>query len=217
VTSVAGPYFSLYSKKKDKMTLAQVKEFNDIYEVPRSDVPTTRVPADKLRYDLIAEEFEELREAYDNFDIVEIADALGDIQYVVHGAIDVFGLEEIVEKLSSGVITNRFPKDIFTEHDQEFHLLCLKDAILRNETTAAARVLLNILQDLDTAAAGYNIDLDYVVAAIHKSNLTKLGENGEVIRRPEDNKVLKGPNYKEPTGDIRAYLYDGVKDADLLG
>lgn len=197
------------------MTLAQVKEFNTIYEVPTSDVPTTRVTADKLRYDLIAEEFGELLEAYENFDLVEIADALGDIQYVVHGAIDVFGLEETVTNLQNGPSSGH-TRNLFDPSQQEFHLVCLKDAILRNQTTAVARVLLNILRDLDAAADGFSIDLKYVVACIHKSNLTKLNEDGTVKRRPEDNKVLKGPNYKEPTGDIRAYLYDGVKDADLL-
>jgi predicted HAD superfamily Cof-like phosphohydrolase len=206
------------------MTLAQVKEFNRIYEVPVSDVPTTRVPADKLRYDLIKEEFEELLEAYENFDLVEIADALGDIQYVVHGAIHVFGLEEIVAGLSDSkrsglhpIITDTSGFGLVTAYEQETYLHGLKDSILTNDVAYTARLLKNILRDLDATAEYYDIDLEYVVACIHKSNLTKLGEDGKVIRRPEDNKVMKGPNYKEPTGDIRAYLYDGVKDADLLG
>jgi predicted HAD superfamily Cof-like phosphohydrolase len=206
------------------MTLAQVKEFNRIYEVPVSDVPTTRVPADKLRYDLIKEEFEELLEAYENFDLVEIADALGDIQYVVHGAIHVFGLEEIVAGLSDSkrsglhpIITDTSGFGLVTAYEQETYLYGLKDSILTNDVAYTARLLKNILRDLDATAEYYDIDLEYVVACIHKSNLTKLGEDGKVIRRPEDNKVMKGPNYKEPTGDIRAYLYDGVKDADLLG
>ena len=32
----------------------------------------------------------------------------------------------------------------------------------------------------------------------HKSNMSKLGPDGKPIRRPEDNKVLKGPNYTPP-------------------
>lgn len=32
---------------------------------------------------------------------------------------------------------------------------------------------------------------------VHNSNMSKLGEDGEPIRR-EDGKILKGPNYKEP-------------------
>jgi predicted HAD superfamily Cof-like phosphohydrolase len=31
---------------------------------------------------------------------------------------------------------------------------------------------------------------------VHTSNMTKLGDNGLPIRRPEDGKILKGPNYQ---------------------
>ncbi len=40
-------------------------------------------------------------------------------------------------------------------------------------------------------------DLDEALNRVHFSNMTKLGEDGNPIRR-EDGKVLKGPNYKPP-------------------
>ena len=40
--------------------------------------------------------------------------------------------------------------------------------------------------------------LDEALHRVHKSNLSKLGEDGEPIYR-EDGKVLKGPNYKTPS------------------
>lgn len=46
-----------------------------------------------LRVDLIAEEFLELREAVANENIVEIADALTDLLYVVYGAGHAFGID----------------------------------------------------------------------------------------------------------------------------
>ena len=46
----------------------------------------------KLRMDLIKEELEELSEAMDNKDIVEVADALTDILYVTYGAGHAFGI-----------------------------------------------------------------------------------------------------------------------------
>ena len=52
-------------------------------------------PNDKiksLRYDLIKEELEELKEAIDNEDIKEVADALTDILYVTYGAGHAFGI-----------------------------------------------------------------------------------------------------------------------------
>jgi predicted HAD superfamily Cof-like phosphohydrolase len=52
-------------------------------------------PNDKtisLRYDLIEEELKELKEAIENKDIKEIADALADILYVTYGAGHAFGI-----------------------------------------------------------------------------------------------------------------------------
>ena len=46
----------------------------------------------KLRYDLIKEELEELKEALDKKDLVETADALTDILYVTYGTGHAFGI-----------------------------------------------------------------------------------------------------------------------------
>ena len=46
-----------------------------------------------LRYDLIKEELDELKEAMDNKDIKEVADALTDILYVTYGAGHAFGVD----------------------------------------------------------------------------------------------------------------------------
>ena len=53
-------------------------------------------PNDKitsLRYDLIKEELDELKEAIDKKDIKEVADALTDILYVTYGAGHAFGID----------------------------------------------------------------------------------------------------------------------------
>ena len=46
-----------------------------------------------LRYDLIKEELEELKEAMENKDLLEVADALTDILYVAYGAGHAFGID----------------------------------------------------------------------------------------------------------------------------
>ena len=46
-----------------------------------------------LRYDLIKEEFEELKVAMENKDLLEVADALTDILYVTYGAGHAFGID----------------------------------------------------------------------------------------------------------------------------
>ncbi len=47
----------------------------------------------KLRIDLIKEELEELKEAMNNKDLLEVADALTDILYVTYGAGHAFGID----------------------------------------------------------------------------------------------------------------------------
>jgi len=56
--------------------------------------PTLRDQAvQDLRVDLISEELEELELAITNQDIVEVADALTDLLYVVYGAGHAFGID----------------------------------------------------------------------------------------------------------------------------
>ncbi|QFZ78698.1 hypothetical protein GFH48_11935 [Streptomyces fagopyri] len=58
----------------------------------------------------------------------------------------------------------------------------------------------------------HGIDLDQVIAEIHRSNMTKLGPDGQVSRRA-DGKVLKGEHYRAP--DVTAVLRgQGWRGAD---
>lgn len=50
----------------------------------------------------------------------------------------------------------------------------------------------------------YGLDADAIFAEVHRSNMSKLGEDGKPIYR-EDGKVLKGPNFEEPK--LRAVIY----------
>ena len=68
-----------------------------------------------LRYDLIKEELEELKEAMENKDLLEVADALTDILYVTYGAGHAFGIdldkcfEEVQSSNMSKLDTNSKP------------------------------------------------------------------------------------------------------------
>lgn len=75
--------------------LNAVKEFHTTFQHPVLDTP--QIPSKArtdLRVSLLQEELNELKEAIEDKDIVEIADALADIQYVLAGAILEFGLGE---------------------------------------------------------------------------------------------------------------------------
>lgn len=62
---------------------------------------------------------------------------------------------------------------------------------------AVADALADLAYVVYGAAIEYGIDLDRVIAAVHASNMTKLGPDGRPIYR-EDGKVLKGPGYVPP-------------------
>ncbi|GGW69834.1 hypothetical protein GCM10010503_54030 [Streptomyces lucensis JCM 4490] len=49
----------------------------------------------------------------------------------------------------------------------------------------------------------HGVDLDEVIAEIHRANMSKLGPDGQVARRA-DGKVLKGEHYRAP--DVSAVL-----------
>lgn len=74
-------------------SLNQVGEFHKTFKHPILDTPT--IPNEKrssLRVELISEELKELEEAIANNDLIEVADALCDIQYVLSGAVLEFGM-----------------------------------------------------------------------------------------------------------------------------
>ena len=64
-----------------------VREFHEVFGHPVADEPGL-IPDERawLRYDLISEELSELFDAILRQDMVKIADALADLEYVVHGA-----------------------------------------------------------------------------------------------------------------------------------
>ena len=60
-----------------------------------------------------------------------------------------------------------------------------------------ADALTDILYVVYGAGHAFGIDLDECYREVHRSNMSKLGEDGKPIYR-EDGKVLKGPNYFHP-------------------
>ncbi|WP_427919598.1 MazG nucleotide pyrophosphohydrolase domain-containing protein [Streptomyces sp. cg40] len=49
----------------------------------------------------------------------------------------------------------------------------------------------------------HGVDLDAVIAEVHRSNMTKIGPDGQIARRA-DGKVLKGEHYEVP--DVHGVL-----------
>ena len=98
--------------------LNQVADFHKTFQHPI--LPTPQIPSEdrcKLRVSLIAEELDELQDAIKDKDIVEIADALCDIQYVLSGAILEFGLGEKFKALFDEVQRSNMSKACDTEEE----------------------------------------------------------------------------------------------------
>ena len=71
----------------------KVKNFMETFGQEVKSIPS--FSSDKinmLRYNLIKEELEEFKQALDNNDLLEVADALTDILYVTYGAGHAFGI-----------------------------------------------------------------------------------------------------------------------------
>ena len=72
----------------------KVKTFMEIFGQEVKTKPSfSTEKINNLRYDLIKEELEELKEAMENKDLLEVADALTDILYVAYGAGHAFGID----------------------------------------------------------------------------------------------------------------------------
>lgn len=77
-------------------TLEKVKEFHKLYECPIGDKPgLPNFQRSLLRVRLLNEELEELADAIADNDLVEVLDALTDIQYILDGTYLTFGMQDL--------------------------------------------------------------------------------------------------------------------------
>lgn len=84
-----------------KKQLDSVKQFHSSFGLGISDIPKADLgeAVNLLRYNLMKEENEEYLEAVQNNDLVEIADALGDMLYILCGTIIEHGLQYKIEEV----------------------------------------------------------------------------------------------------------------------
>lgn len=102
---------SMNKKYAEPDSINSVAAFHQTFELPILNEPT--IPDEKrcaLRVNLLEEEVRELKEAIADNDLVEIADALCDIQYVLSGAILEFGLGDKFKDLFDEVQRSNMSK-----------------------------------------------------------------------------------------------------------
>ena len=86
----------------------------------------------------------------------------------------------------------------------------LMEALGTGDCVGALDALTDLQYVLDGAflALGLHRYKDAAVAEVHRSNMSKLGADGQPIRR-EDGKILKGPNYSPP--DLVGVIFGAVE------
>lgn len=102
------------------MSLEKVIEFHTTFKSPILKNP--QFPAEgrqELRISLLQEELDELKEAIKNQDIVEVADALADLQYILYGTVLEFGLTEKFNHLFNEVHRSNMSKACLSEKEAQ--------------------------------------------------------------------------------------------------
>jgi predicted HAD superfamily Cof-like phosphohydrolase len=108
--------------------LKMVAEFHDTFKHPILPKPVIPAPDRcQLRVALIAEELKELEAAIQERDLVEVADALCDIQYVLSGAILEFGMADKFNELFQEVQRSNMSKACSSEEEARKTVAHYKD------------------------------------------------------------------------------------------
>ncbi len=95
-----------------KKRLKAVQKFHEIFGLGVRHDPIAKLPDQKLklRFDLMAEENEEYLEAAKNDDLVEVADALGDMLYILCGTILEHGMQYKIEEVFNEIQRSNMSK-----------------------------------------------------------------------------------------------------------
>ncbi|SED08268.1 Predicted phosphohydrolase, Cof family, HAD superfamily [Tenacibaculum sp. MAR_2009_124] len=95
---------------KDKINA--VHEFHKAFGLGIKNKPTADIGKDRnlLRFNLMKEENEEYLEAAENNDLIEVADALGDMLYILCGTIIEHGMQHKIEEVFNEIQRSNMSK-----------------------------------------------------------------------------------------------------------
>jgi len=188
----------------------QVAEFHRAFSLP---IFTELTPADdalrELRINLLKEEHAELRQAFNEKDIIEIADALGDMTYIICGTMLSYGMNMAFSGWEPQcALPNKQGVYIPDELTYKLDMIdILMDTYIKLEKHRDYENISNcfcsILTEIDIAANMCGIPFKVVFDEIHRSNMAKLMPDG-TVRRRADNKVMKPDGWTPP--DIKGVI-----------
>jgi len=95
-----------------KNKIAAVHSFHKAFKINTQDTPTVTISDERknLRFELMKEENEEYLEAAKNNDLVEVADALGDMLYILCGTIIEHGMQDKIEDVFNEIQRSNMSK-----------------------------------------------------------------------------------------------------------
>ncbi len=95
-----------------KNKIAAVTEFHKAFDLGIKESPTADLSFEKnlLRFELMREENEEYLEAANSNDLIEVADALGDMLYILCGTIIEHGLQDKIEEVFNEIQRSNMSK-----------------------------------------------------------------------------------------------------------
>jgi predicted HAD superfamily Cof-like phosphohydrolase len=94
-----------------KNKIAAVTEFHSAFKLNMNDKPIADIgKRNELRFNLMKEENEEYLEAANNNDLVEVADALGDMLYILCGTIIEHGMQDKIEEVFNEIQRSNMSK-----------------------------------------------------------------------------------------------------------
>ena len=95
-----------------KNELKAVAEFHDAFGIESANAPVVSLPEQTilLRHNLMKEENEEYLEAAQNKDLVELADALGDMLYILCGTILSHGMQHKITEVFNEIQRSNMSK-----------------------------------------------------------------------------------------------------------
>ena len=93
-----------------KNKIKAVETFHNAFGITNRKKPQADIPEIKLRFDLMDEENKEYLEAAKNNNLIEVADALGDMLYILCGTILAHGMQNKIEEIFNEIQKSNMSK-----------------------------------------------------------------------------------------------------------
>lgn len=186
-----------------------VQEFHKAFDVEVPEQPVERGEAhEAFRHKLLNEEFNETVDAILEEDLLEVFDGVIDQIYICLGTISDFGEGAYLSE-NLGI----FESEMFNYEVQlpMFPSMLYVEAMRKRVEQSKKydkRVIFGIIErnlKYLRRCGLYNVFMDGF-AEVHRSNMSKLGEDGKPIYN-EEGKIMKGPNYTKPQLANIIYVY----------